>query len=85
MERWQYRITIHTTDEILELIPDATENPPTTLFCDAKGSCYFESEPNPFTTAVEDLLNKAGDDGWELVQVAFRAEQLVCFWKKPAT
>jgi len=85
MARWQYRITIHTTNEILELIPEIIENPPATLFCDVEGSCYFESEPNPFTKAVEDLLNNVGDDGWELVQVAFRSEQLVCFWKKLST
>jgi hypothetical protein len=53
------------------------------MFCDDDGVCYFDAGPNPFTKAIERLLDEAGEEGWELVQVAFRPEQMVGFWKQP--
>jgi len=53
------------------------------MFCDDEGVCYFDAGPNPFTQAIERLLDEVGEEGWELVQVAFRTEQMICFWKQP--
>lgn len=83
MSAWRYRITAHTAADILRLLPEPVEGAPPTIFCDDAGSCYFDGAPNPLTQAVERLLNQGGEEGWELVQVAFRPGQMVAFWKRP--
>jgi hypothetical protein len=83
MDKWRYRITTHTTADVLGALPQAVEDVPPTMFCDDEGACYFDAGPNPFTQAIERLLDEAGEEGWELVHVAFRPEQMICFWKQP--
>jgi len=82
MGNWQYRITVHKPAEVLDLLPEPVEQVPPTIFCDDRGACYFDAGPNPFTRAIERLLNQVGEQGWELVQVAFRPDQMICFWKR---
>ena len=82
MGNWQYRITVHTPADVLDLLPEPVEQVPPTIFCDDEGACYFDAGPNPFTRAIEQLLNKVGEQGWELVQVAFRPNQMIGFWKR---
>jgi hypothetical protein len=83
MTKWRHRITIHTGEEVLALLPDVVEEVPPAIFCSDEGACFFDAGPNPFTQAIEALLDVEGDSGWELVQVAFRPDQMVCFWKQP--
>lgn len=83
MTSWRYRITMHTADDILALLTEPVEDVPPAIFCDDAGACYFDSGPSPLTQAVEELLNRGGEEGWELVQVAFRPGQMICFWKQP--
>ena len=82
MGNWQHRITVHTPADVLDLLPEPVEQVPPTIFCDDQGACYFDAGPNPFTRAIEQLLNQVGEQGWELVQVAFRPDQMICFWKR---
>lgn len=82
MNRWRYRVTVHDADDILALVSEPAEAPPQ-VFCDDAGACYFDAGPNPYTEAIEQLLNQVGDEGWELVQVTFRPDQLIGFWKQP--
>jgi hypothetical protein len=82
MDRWQYRITVHSADEILDTLPEVVGQAPPMLFCDDEGACYFDEGPNPYTDAIAALLNEHGEEGWELVQVAFRPQQMICFWKR---
>jgi len=84
MGNWQYRITVHTPADVLDLLPEPVEQVPPTIFCDDQGACYFDAGPNPFTRAIEQLLNQVGEQGWELVQVTFRSDQMICFWKREA-
>ncbi len=83
MSRWRYRITVHTSADILDRLPEPAEWVPPMVFCDDEGTCYFDSGPNPFTQAIEALLNQVGEEGWELVQIAFRPQQMIGFWKQP--
>jgi hypothetical protein len=83
VDKWRHRITIHTTADVLGALPEPVENVPPSMFCDDEGVCYFDAGPNPFTQAIERLLNEVGEEGWELVQVTFRPEQMVGFWKQP--
>lgn len=82
MDNWQYRITVHDADDILEAFQEPLGDVPPRIYCDDAGACYFDRGPNPFTEAIEHVLNDAGE-GWELVQVNFRPGQMICFWKQP--
>lgn len=83
MDKWRHRITIHTTADVLGALPEPVEDIPPSMFCDDEGVCYFDAGPNPLTQAIERLLDKVGEEGWELVHVAFRPEQMIGFWKQP--
>ena len=86
MTRWRYRITTHTVPDILERVSglEQAEDVPPTIFCDDQGACYFDAAPNRLTDAIQALLDQVGEEGWELVQIAFRPQELVAFWKQPA-
>jgi hypothetical protein len=83
MKRWKYRVTVHTAEDILALVSEPAEAAPPVVFCDDEGACYFDAGPNPYTRAIEEILNQAGDGEWELVQVTFRPDQMIAFWKQP--
>ncbi|HET91605.1 MAG TPA: hypothetical protein ENN99_12835 [Chloroflexi bacterium] len=82
MNRWRYRITIYTPADVLGELPKPVDQVPPQIFCDDEGTCYFDAAPNPLTGAVERLLNRDGAEGWELVQLAFRPDQIIGFWKQ---
>ncbi len=83
MNRWRHRVTIHTAADILALLPEPVAEVPPTIFCDDEGACYFDAGPNPLTEAIGRLLDQVGEEGWELVQVTFRPDQMICWWKQP--
>ena len=83
MNRWRYRITVHTRADVLAQLSEPLEQVPPMIFCDDEGVCYFDTGPNPLTQAIEQLLTQIGEEGWELVQVVFRSEQIIGFWKQP--
>lgn len=82
MAKWQYRITTHTAAEVLEELDGPVGEVPQSIYCDDEGACYFDPGPNPFTQAIENVLNHIGEEGWELAQVLFRPQQMICFWKR---
>ena len=82
MNRWRYRITTHTAADVLDALAVPVEHVPPRIFCDDEGACYFDAGPNPVTRAIEGLMDQVGDEGWELVQVTLRSEQMICFWKQ---
>ena len=88
MMRWTYDISRHSLGQVLEAMRsrgfapgDASSR---VLFCDQEGGCFFDESPDPYQEALKGILNKRGQDGWELVQVAFREKELICFWRRPA-
>jgi hypothetical protein len=83
MVKHEYTITIHTADEILTTIPDRpAEGEPPVLYCDAQGACFFDNAPNPYLAAIVDILNAQGEQGWVLVQVVLREQDMICFWRR---
>ncbi len=82
--KWQHQITIYSPEDILRLIQQSVEESPPQIFCDDEGACYFDDGPNPYTHAIEQLLDAEGQAGWELVDVTFRPNQAICIWKRPA-
>ncbi len=82
MNRWQYRVTVHSAEEVLRWLEEPVTQVPPMLYCDTEGICYFDAG-DPFLRAIEAILNSPGEQGWELIQVAFRPQQMICFWKRP--
>ena len=72
MKRFEYEITHHTGDELEKVI----------YFCSESGECTINEVPGDQTRALVAVLNKRGQDGWELVQVSFGKDGLMAFWKR---
>ncbi|MGD2104370.1 MAG: hypothetical protein PVJ55_04555 [Anaerolineae bacterium] len=83
MPSWRYKITVHEAEEILDHLGTTVDEIPRAIYCDDEGACYFDEGPNPLTQAIEHVLDDVGRQEWELVQVAFRPDQMICFWKQP--
>ena len=83
MEKYEYTITVHTAEEILATIPKPPEEAePPVLYCDSQGVCFFDNAPNPYLAAMVEILNARGEQGWILVQVALREQDMICFWRR---
>jgi len=83
MGKYEYTITVHTADEILASISDvAAEAEPPVLYCDSEGVCFFDEAPNPYVAAIVEILNAQGEQGWILVQVLPRQQDMICFWRR---
>jgi len=83
MKKYEYTITTHTADEILATLSDlSAEAEPPVVYCDTEGTCFFDDAPNPYTAAIIEILNAQGEQGWILVQVALREQDMICFWRR---
>ena len=72
MAKFEYDITKHPAVEFETLV----------YFCTDQGECSIKNLPSDQVSALTDILNERGDDGWELVQVVFGQDGAVAFWKK---
>jgi hypothetical protein len=87
MHKWRYDITSYSVEQVRTVreklgLPAEEERP--VLFCTDKGACFFDNIPNPNIQAIIDILDRKGAEGWELVSVSFRTDEMVCFWKQRA-
>ena len=83
MREYEYAVTVHRAGEILAAIPDLpAEVDPPVLYCDSQGECFFDDAPNPYLAAIVEILNAQGEQGWILVQVALREQDMICFWRR---
>ena len=83
MKIYEHTITIHDREEILGRVEPETI-PPSVVYCDMEGTCFFDDAPNPYVKSIIELLDEMGGEGWELVQVAPRERDLICFWHREA-
>ena len=83
MPSWRYKVTVHSADDILQHLTHMVDDVPPAIYCDDQGACYFDDGRNHLTEGIARLLTEIGDEAWELVQVAFRPHQMICFWKQP--
>jgi len=82
-QQYEYDITVYKADEILARVPDlAVGVEPPVLYCDSQGVCFFDDAPNPYLAAIVEILNARGEQGWILVQVALREQDMICFWRR---
>jgi hypothetical protein len=81
MTAYEHTITVLDREEILRRA-DLEAVPPSVVYCDTEGACFFDEAPNPYVRAVVELLDEMGAEGWALVQVTPRAQDLICFWRR---
>jgi len=72
MERFEYKATTHPAKEFLNLV----------VFCSEKGECRIDEVSSSQTRALEQVLNRQGKEGWELVQIAFGKDGVMALWKR---
>lgn len=86
--RWEHDITIHTVAEMMAIRekmgfgsagPDETER---AVICDAEGVCFFDDAPDTNIEVLKSILNTRGAHGWELVQLDYRTDRLICTWRR---
>lgn len=72
MERFEYAVTRHGAQMFSKLV----------YFCSPDADCDMEQVPADEPDAIVELLNGRGEEGWELIQVFFRQDGLIAFWKR---
>ena len=72
MKRFEYDITKHSADTFDKVV----------YFCSETGQCGLDEVSRDQTRILADILNQKGQEGWELVQVAFGRDGLMAFWKR---
>jgi len=72
MRNFEYEITKHPAQDFEKVI----------YFCTETGDCTLDEVPGDQTEVLSKILNERGEQGWELVQIAFGKEGLMAFWKR---
>jgi hypothetical protein len=72
MKRFEYKITKQPAEAFTELV----------YYCTEAGECTLDQIPHDQTDVLQNLLNSEGTEGWELVQVSFGRNGVICFLKK---
>ncbi len=71
MKKFSYDITIHPVESFKKVA----------FFCTQEGECSLEELPSDQLGALRDLLSERGEQGWELVDMAFGKDGLLAIWK----
>jgi len=74
MRQFEYELTKHPVDEFAHVV----------YFCTDKGECNLNQLPSDQMKILGDILNRRGEQGWELVQVLFGNDGMVAVWKREA-
>ena len=85
MKRWEYDISSHSVEQVQaarDKLGLPAEQVEPVMFCDSEGVCFFDKMPNANTQAIVHILNSRGAEGWRLASVAFRTDQMICFWMR---
>ncbi len=72
MERYEYQVTRHEAEEFRQVV----------YFCSDRGDCGLEEVPAEQAQRLVDLLNERGEEGWELLQLAFKTDGFLGIWKR---
>lgn len=87
MKKYEYDITSYSTEQVVAVrdkLGGAAQREEPVMFCTDRGACFFDSLPNANTQAIRHILNQRGAEGWKLVSVSFRTDEMVCFWMREA-
>ena len=72
MRKFEYEITKHTKEDFTHLV----------YFCNTEGECGIDQVPENQIRVLTAMLNKRGEEGWEIVQTLFGTDGIVIFWKR---
>ena len=72
MRQFEYDVTKHSASDFTHLV----------FFCTGEGECKIDQVPTGQTTALLDILNERGSEGWELIQTLFGKDGTVMIWKR---
>ncbi len=72
MKKFEYEITKHPNEAFTQVV----------YFCSGEGECSVDHVPGDQISILENLLNDRGAEGWDLVQLVFGTDGILCFWKK---
>lgn len=72
MERFEYKITKHSSDTFEKII----------YFCSDSGQCGINEVSKDQTRILTDILNTLGSKGWSLVQIIFGKDGVMLYWKR---
>jgi hypothetical protein len=72
MERFEYHITSHDAETFSKM----------GFLCSTDGACKLEDLPAGEATALLNILNEQGRQGWELIQILFGNDNITAFWKR---
>jgi hypothetical protein len=87
MKNWEYDITSYSIEQVRAVRAELgypADDERAVMFCTDEGLCFFDNIPNPNIKAILHILNGRGAEGWQLVDVAFRTDEMLCFWKREA-
>lgn len=83
MSEYEYTITVTSVDDILSRSEELSKaSGPRVLYCDSDGECFFDRGQEPYVGAIIETLNGYGEQGWSLVQVVLRQQDMIGFWKR---
>ena len=72
MKEFEYEITQQSSAEFQSLA----------FVCSNSGVCRQEQVPGGELEILTEIMNSRGKQGWELIQVSFREQRVVAFWKR---
>ena len=72
MDLFEYEIVTYPAKTFSRLV----------FYCSEGGECGIDEVPGQDTAVLQDILNKRGEDGWELLQLSFGKDGIVSFWKR---
>jgi hypothetical protein len=83
--RWTHDITIYTREDLEAIrerlgLPAASEP---IAFCDDRGVCFFDEGFDPNARVLASILDERGALGWQLVQIDYGRDRLICVWRRP--
>jgi hypothetical protein len=89
MRKWEYDVTSYSIEQVLAVrdklgYPQEGSEDRQIMFCTDKGACFFDNIPHPNIQAIVHTLNGRGTQGWQLVSVNMRTDEMICFWKREA-
>jgi hypothetical protein len=72
VEKYEYEVTTYPAEMFHQLV----------FYCSEHGACGINEVPSKDTQALQNVLNRRGDDGWELIQLSFGKDGVVSVWKR---
>ena len=75
MDIFEYEIVTYPAETFNRLV----------FFCSESGACGINEVPSKDTASLQEVLNRRGAEGWELVQLFFGKDGVVSVWKRRRT